>query len=175
MKHSLKKILLFAFSILLSFAMPVFFTGCSSEKLPQITDSLVSNEPAETTIQESPVLALRNISSIKITSEEPDPDGGELLGVGFAADGNYIIVSFKAPVDLADKWIEGSIFIVDEKTDTNYWDIPTVPVLGLLLGKPKEKGQMGYAMLKNNPNKLEKGDLVTVILGNYKREHVKIK
>jgi hypothetical protein len=171
-----KKVIFVAF-ILLFFAITsvLMISGCK-EELPIISDRIVSNEPADTELNQEPItLDLRPLSSIDISLKEPDPDGTELLGVRFAAEGVYVMVEFKAPRELSKNWQEGSIYLFDEKTGVAYWDIPEVPVLGQLLGKPQEDGQIGYAMLKNISAGIKPDSIVTVVLGNYKREHISIK
>jgi hypothetical protein len=171
-----KKVILVAF-ILSFFAIScvLMISGCK-EELPIISDRIVSNETVDTALNQEPItLDLRPLSSIQLTTKEPDPDGSELLGVRFAAEGVYVMVEYKSPRELAENWREGSIYFIDEKTGTAYWDIPEVPVLGLLLGKPQEDGQKGYAMFKNISAGIKLDSIVTVVLGNYKREHIIVK
>jgi hypothetical protein len=98
----------------------------------------------------------------------------ELLGVGFAAEGGFIIVNFKAPPSVVQDWWQGQVSVTDEASGTVYNEIPVLPVIGPLIGRPVEAGQIGYVMLTHNPPKLRVGSLVTVVLGEYKFEHVKI-
>jgi hypothetical protein len=167
----LLNIILIFLGIFSAFMMP----GCR-EKLPEINDRIVSNETDEIIAAEEPLtLTLKPLDLIKPALKEPDEDGAELLGVRFAADGGYIMVEFKSPRELAQNWNEGSIFLLDEKTGITYWDIPQVPILGLLLGRPLEEGQKGYAMFKNIEGGIKPGSVLTVVLGDYKREHISIK
>jgi hypothetical protein len=102
------------------------------------------------------------------------PETVELLGVGFAAEGGFIIVNFKAPPSITQTWWQGSVEVIDEASGTVYNEIPVLPVIGPLIGRPVEAGQLGYVMLTHNPPRLRPGVLVTVILGEYKFEHVKV-
>jgi hypothetical protein len=43
-----------------------------------------------------------------------------------------------------------------------------------LFVKPQEAGQEGYYMLINAGAGIKAGSLVTVVLGNYKREHITV-
>jgi hypothetical protein len=95
----------------------------------------------------------------------------ELVGVGIGADDKYISVQFKAPPRLARKWQPGMLYVVDERTDLVYDKVPNVPILGSLLGRPMKEGQIGYVMLVNSPP-LQSGDEVTVVLGEFKQQHV---
>ena len=97
-----------------------------------------------------------------------------LVSVEIGADGHYIAVHFKAPPRLARTWQPGMLSVVDERTRRVYDDVPNVPVLGPLLGKPKVEGQTGYVMLLNSPP-LAVGDKVTVVLGSFKKAHVHIR
>lgn len=99
-------------------------------------------------------------------------DGAELLGVGFAADGGFIIVRFKLPPRTAGRLMQGQVYVVHEATGTTYREIAVMPEVGPLIARPKKKGQSGYVMLTNAPQRLPKGSVVTVVLGNYRQEHV---
>ena len=169
------RILIIFVLLFLSISASSMMWGCK-EELPIISDRIVSNDTGDITAAEEPItLSLKPLSSIELALKEPDPDGAELLSVRFAAESGYVMVEFKSPRELAENWQEGSIFFVDEKTGITYWDIPQVPVLGLLLGKPLEEGQKGYAMFKNIAEGIKPGSVVTVVLGNYKREHITVK
>jgi hypothetical protein len=98
----------------------------------------------------------------------------ELLGVGFAAEGGFIIVSFRASPRVVQKWWQGAVSVTGEATGTVYNEIPVVPVIGPLIGRPVEEGQLGYVMLVHAPPSLKAGDLVTVVLGDYRFEHVPV-
>jgi len=108
------------------------------------------------------------------TAISPAQETVELLGVGFAAEGGFIIVNFKAPPSITQTWWQGSIEVIDEASGTVYNEIPVLPVIGPLIGRPVEAGQNGYVMLTHKPSGLRIGSLVTVVLGEYKFEHVKI-
>jgi hypothetical protein len=135
-------------------------TGCSSapeEQLPTITP------------WERPKIST---DEIPLAASEPDTDGVQLLNIGMVEDGAMIIVNFKGPAKLVDKWNQGSIFLVDEATGTAFDQIAVAPVIGPLFAKPKEDGQSGYAMLNNPGYGIRPGMTVTAVLGKYKREHV---
>lgn len=118
----------------------------------------------------SGVLAL---SGIEVSGTEPDADGVRLISVGLSADAIYIKVTFAAvSPDRVKSWGQGSIYLVDESSGTVYRDVPIVPVLGALFGRPQSEGQTGYAMLANNAPGVGTGSVVTVVLGRFKREHV---
>jgi hypothetical protein len=95
------------------------------------------------------------------------------VSVGLGADGKYIAVNFKAPVKLARRWWPGMLYVVDERTQKVYDGVPTVAILGPLLGRPKVAGQTGYVMLINKPA-LAAGARVTVVLGSFKKRHVRV-
>lgn len=99
----------------------------------------------------------------------------ELLGVGIGAEGNFIEVYFLAPPAVAGSWYQGNVSVVEESSGTIYNEIPVIPVVGPLFGKPVQAGQIGYVMLVNAPVRLQVGSTVTVTLGEYVFEHVLVK
>jgi hypothetical protein len=98
----------------------------------------------------------------------------KLLGVGFAAEGGLIMVRFKAPPKIAEQWWQGRVSVIDEATGTVYNEIPVSPLIGPLIGRPKIAGQSGYVMLVNPPPGIQPGSTVTVVLGNFRQEHVTV-
>jgi DNA-binding beta-propeller fold protein YncE len=99
----------------------------------------------------------------------------ELLSVNFAAEGNYIHVAFRAPPRVARQWGQGNVSVIDEATGIVYSGIPVQPLIGPLIGRPVHDGQIGYVMLVNDGLGIKLGSVVTVILGNFKQEHVIVK
>lgn len=150
----------------------ILMVSCNStpdQELPSVLPwpSETPNESTDSTVP--------SIADAVLTTVEPDADGVELLGASIASDGRFVIIYFKGPTELIQNWWEGSVYVIDEITDTTYYDIPTAPVIGPFFAKPIERGQVGYVML-NNPNySLIKGSIVTVVLGTYMRQHVQIK
>jgi hypothetical protein len=96
-----------------------------------------------------------------------------LVSVGLGAGDKYIAVQFKAPPKLARRWQAGMVYVVDDRTRRVYNEIPNVPVLGDLFGRPQTAGQIGYVMLINKPP-LAAGARVTVVLGSFKKAHVHV-
>jgi hypothetical protein len=96
----------------------------------------------------------------------------EIVRVGFAGEGGFIIIQFKAPAEVAERWWQGDFLVVDEETETEYKEVPVMPKIGPLISKPKLAGQVGYVMLVNTPPGLSTGARVTVMLGDYRFEHV---
>ena len=109
-----------------------------------------------------------------LVAEEPVSGTVEVTGAGYAADGAYIIVRFKAPPQVARRWIQGTVSVTDEATGQVYGEIPTMPLIGPLIGHPAQAGQPGYVMLVNTPPGLPPGSWVTVLLGDFKQEHVRV-
>ena len=97
----------------------------------------------------------------------------ELVSVGFAAEGAYLMVNFKAPPRLAMLWQPGQLYVVDQATGVKYEDIPLMPKIGRLIGRPAEEGQAGYVMLENRPI-LKPGAKVTVVLGGFRQTGVTV-
>jgi hypothetical protein len=88
-----------------------------------------------------------------------------------------ILVQFKAPPAVARKWQQGMVYVVDEATGAKYNEIPVLPIVGPLFGRPKEAGQTGHVMFANaapGAAGLRRGSVVTVVLGAFKQEHVTV-
>jgi hypothetical protein len=98
----------------------------------------------------------------------------QILGVSFAAEGGFIMVRFLAPPEEAAKWWQGDVSVMDEASGEVYNEIPVMPKVGPIIGRPKRSGQIGYVMLHNTAPQLKSGAIVTVKLGNYVFEHVSV-
>jgi hypothetical protein len=98
--------------------------------------------------------------------------GAALLGVGLGVDGRLIAVRFRMGTQDARRLQQGNIYVIDETTKNKYCEVPVMPKVGPLISRPKQAEQVGYAMLVNAPVPLKAGAVVTVVLGNYKQEHV---
>lgn len=85
-----------------------------------------------------------------------------------------IMVRFQAPPEEAEKWWPGTVSVTDEGNGAVYDEIPVMPKIGPLIGRPKRAGQAGYVMLTNAPPYLQAGALVTVVLGAHEFEHVPV-
>jgi hypothetical protein len=96
----------------------------------------------------------------------------EVTKVGFAADSAYIMVEFKAPASVVRGWIQGLVYVVDEASGIKYEEIPVMPTIGPLISRPKEDGRPGFVMLVNTDASLKPGAVVTVVLGDFKQEHL---
>jgi hypothetical protein len=49
-----------------------------------------------------------------------------------------------------------------------------MPVVGPLFGKPQQDDQVGYCMLANTDSSVKTGSMLTVVLGKYRRAHIKV-
>lgn len=98
----------------------------------------------------------------------------ELYGVGYAADGGFIMINFRAPPNQVAQIYQGTVSVTDEETGEVYDEIPVIPVIGPMVGRPVEAGQRGYVMLVNRAPSLPPGALVTVILGEVRFEHIQV-
>jgi hypothetical protein len=136
---------------------------------PEITNPLATIVPNLTAASTNAT----DLKKYQLTEKEPDPDGVELIGVGFGAEGAYIDVSYKAPPALAKLWKQGDIFVVNEKTGVIFNDTVLMPVVGWLFQRPVTPEQIASVMLVNRG--LQSGDRVNVILGKFKREHITVK
>jgi copper(I)-binding protein len=105
-------------------------------------------------------------------ASQTTPGRVEITAVTTAAEGAYIMVEFRAPVRLVESWYQGRVSVTDESSGAVYAEIPTVGTIGLLIGRPRVDGQLGYVMLVNAPAPLASGAQVTVVLGDFKQEHL---
>ncbi len=96
----------------------------------------------------------------------------KLLGLSFGANNNLLSVQFLAPVATVQRWQQGNMYLLDEATGEKYEEIPVMPVVGVLFARPTVDGQPGYVMFTNLPVPLQTGAVVTVVLGNYRWEHI---
>jgi hypothetical protein len=85
-----------------------------------------------------------------------------------------IVVRFTAPAREAATWWQGSVSVTDQANDVIYDEIPVMPKIGPLIGRPKRDGQAGYVMLINSPPGLRPGATVTVVLGKHTFEDVTV-
>ena len=97
-----------------------------------------------------------------------------LVGVSVGTESDLILVQFKANPSVARKWQQGAVYVVDEATGAIYNEIPVLPVVGPLFGRPKDEDQIGYVMLVNAPSELRSGAIVTVVLGDFTQQHVTV-
>lgn len=114
----------------------------------------------------------------QIDSEEEDRDSKEerveIVSIGYGADGGMLVIHFIAPVTVVQTLFQGQVSIMDETNGAIYNEIPVIPKVGPLIGRPIEYGQLGYVMLVNTPPGLPPGSLVTVLLGEYTFEHIRV-
>ena len=75
---------------------------------------------------------------------------------------------------VARKWRQDIVYVVDEATGAIYNEIPVLPVVGPLFGRPNDEDQIGYVMLVNAPSELRSGAIVTVVLGDFTQRHVTV-
>ncbi len=68
--------------------------------------------------------------------------------------------------------MRGRAYVVDEATGVTYQDIPVMPIIGPLVGRPNKNGLQSYVMFSNTGLSVIKGSIVTVVLGDFKQEHV---
>ncbi len=122
----------------------------------------------------TPMVEKKTPGTFITPSPMPTSAGVELVAVTTAADGNLLMIAFKAPPRLVDKWMQGNVYIIDEATNTTYNEIPSLGSIGPLFTRPKQEGKIGYVMLSNYPVPLTAGAVVTVVLGDFKQEHIKI-
>jgi hypothetical protein len=104
----------------------------------------------------------------------PAPDV-QVVSVNLAIETGLISVQYRALPEIARTWYEGIVYVVDESSGVKYSQIPIAGPLGPLLGIPPRAGQPSYIMFVNSPPELQQGASVTVVLGNFKIEHILVK
>lgn len=154
--------------LLLAVVLPALFIGCGE---PEVTPLPQNQSPYYTLEEGSKFWAFDKLPAV---TAEPDPDGVHFQGIGSAGEGAYIMVQFKAPMSQSQRWQQDFIWVVDEKTLILYKDVPVVPVVGTLIGRPSQEGDIGYVMLYNLYGGIKSGSVVSVVVGNYKREHITV-
>lgn len=103
----------------------------------------------------------------------PSPTASiRLMRVGFAANGEYIHVEYFAPPVLISQWRQGLFSVIDEATGEVYNEVPVMPIVGPMIGRPVRPEQMAYVMLVNRPPLLQPGARVTVVLDKFRFEHI---
>jgi hypothetical protein len=120
--------------------------------------------------------ALAQKSSPQETAAPPltTPIAVQVMDVTTAADGGLIMVQYRAPARLAETWRQGNVFVIDEANGNRYGEIPVAGPIGPLISHPKEDGKQAYFMVVNAPVPLIKGTLVSVVMGEFKQEHIVI-
>lgn len=132
--------------------------------------------PAETSLPEQEVRpTIARAAPQTTTAVDESVFRLELLDVAYAADGTLIIVRFKATRKAADSLWPGRVSVTDERTGKVYENVPVMPVVGLLVGRPRTFGPVGYIMFTNTEPGLPPGSLVTVQLDQFRQEHVVVK
>jgi hypothetical protein len=147
--------------------------GCGSASPPAATSSPAADggQPPVDTYVDSQGQSAGSGASATGGDNASDQKSVELVRVSIGAGGKYIGVQFIAPPAVARRWQAGMLWVVDEDSGVRYDKVPMVPVLGELIGRPQTAGQIGYVMLVNKPA-LRDGDVVTVVLGGFKKGHV---
>ena len=127
-------------------------------------------QTAQVTDMTLPTPTRADLATVTSLADEPQV---QLVGVTIAPETGFIVVRFRAPPSVAQKWQQGMVYVIDEATNTQYSAIPIAPLIGALFGRPKYEGQIGYVMFINTPPPgLGAGSVVTVVLGDFRQEHV---
>ena len=154
---------------------PLLVAGCASEGPPPATIREF-NEPTDTVdqlVDGTETGSVDATGSLSGALRDQLEKQVQLLGVSYAADGGYLMVSFQASPRLAILWQPGELYLIDEATGAKYADIPLMPKIGRLIGRPVQEGQPGYVMLLNRPP-LKPGSSVTVVLGGFRQKHATV-
>ncbi len=124
--------------------------------------------------QATPAFAPSSASTLaeKEGSDEAVEPGVQSLAVSIAGDGDFIRVQFLADPEEVQSWAPGNVSVIDEATGTSYSEIPVMGSVGILFARPQQPGQSGYIMFTNYRHGVKPGSVVTVVLGDTRREHV---
>jgi hypothetical protein len=144
--------------------LPGLFS-CRNSDAPMEPHTAAAGEPAPPPANPQPV-PVNAVLSAKWNGAT------ELLGVGFGAEGGFLIVRYKALPRTARRFRQGNVFVIDEASGRAYREVAVAPKIGPLIARPRLQGQAGYVMLVNSPAPLRKNSVVTVVLGEYRQQHV---
>jgi hypothetical protein len=139
-------------------------TPADTNTLPAAQDAPAQGTPTPGNGDDEPAL----------TPQGTAGDAVEILRVTYGADGAYIVVNFTSTAEAAQTFWPGVLSVTDEASGAIYNEVPVMPLIGPLIARPREKGQPGYVMLVNAPIPIQPGTLVTVILGEYRFEHLPV-
>jgi|WetSurMetagenome_2_1015567.scaffolds.fasta_scaffold127173_2 hypothetical protein len=174
--------------------------GCNSNKISGeaagTATALIENAQSTAMVMQAQAMATALVQTLSApaagvetlanpiqAAEEKTPTSGtgqagedeiQIVAVTTAADGAYIMVQFRAPVRAAAGWYQGKVSVIEESSGNVYALIPAVGTIGPLISHPIRNGELGYVMLINQPEPLKAGAIVTVILGDFKQEHLVI-
>lgn len=136
--------------------------------LPAATTALTPTPEARVTARPSATMA----SSVAELPAVSPTASIRLVHVGFAANGEYIHVEYFAPPVLIAQWRQGLFSVIDETTGEVYNEVPVMPIVGPMIGRPVKPEQMAYVMLVNRLPRLTAGAKVTVVLDKFRFEHI---
>jgi hypothetical protein len=143
--------------------------------LPSPAGPTLSPRPRSTPIPTPGRIAALSAGSA-VTNTHPMSYTVQLENVSLGTDGRLIVVNFLAPYRFTDSMtVRGRAYVIDEATGETYQDIPVMPIIGPLVGRPNANGLQSYIMFYNNDLAVKKGTVVTVVLGDFKQEHVTVK
>jgi hypothetical protein len=142
-------------------------------RIPPTNPPVTQNDQVEGAAETPLVTEMPGVQTAQLTPLAAQ-DGIAILSVSYGAGGAYIVVNFIARPEIASTFWPGVLSVTDEANGNLYAEVPVMPVIGPLIARPREDGQLGYFMLINAPAPIQPGSLVTVIMGEYKFEHIPI-
>jgi hypothetical protein len=95
----------------------------------------------------------------------------EVVSIQVASQSGFLVLQYKADPTFVGKLSPTQFYLRDEATGTEYRDIPTLPSMGLMFGRPQRAGQIATVLFSNVGN-LQPGATMTVVIGSIKHEHV---
>jgi hypothetical protein len=149
----------------------VLVQGAAAQSSPELNSTAASTSIIETPDSAATTLESGESVHFPVLAHEGDVD---LLGVSLAADGGFIIVNFMAPLRFTSELYQGKASVTDEATGEVYNEIPYMPVIGPLIGRPAQVGQPSYVMLVNQAPSIRPGNMVTIVLGEVVFKHIEV-
>lgn len=103
--------------------------------------------------------------------------GIKILGIrlsanGYMVDFRYQVLESEKASPLFDRKVKATPYLIDEASGTKL-SVPNMPKVGSLRAKGNLETDRNYFILFSNPNGLiKRGNKVTVIIGEFKAEHL---
>jgi len=112
------------------------------------------------------------MASSKMTSEKKQSKPAHFppFFIRLSGVGDFIDVRFKVN---AEAMRPGPVYIKDEKTGKTA-TVATVPKIGWLMTRRTKVGNTAFLILKNPDNSIKAGSLVTLVVGQYRKEHIPV-
>lgn len=98
------------------------------------------------------------------------PANSPFFIIRLSGGGDFIDVRFKVNAEMKHP---GPAYLMDEKTG-KIATVASVPKIGLLMSRRSKVGKTAYLFLKNPDNAIKAGSLVTLVIGQFRKEHIPV-